>query len=150
MRYITRDDLAAAVSLPELVQLSVDVAGHYGAPPQEPDWTVVERAIVYAEELVDGYISGRYTLPLEPVPGILPQLAADIARFWLHRRRINTADFPKPVQTAYDNAVKYLAMIRDGKIHLGIRDAAESAGRLQPEVGAYRVRAGKKLDTEGY
>lgn len=147
MRYITRDDLAAAVSMTELVQLSNDQMSHYGSVEQ-PDWAVVDRAIVYAAELIDGHISGRYTLPLEPVPGILPQLATDIARFWLHQRRINTADFPKPVQAAYDNALKMLAAIRDGKIHLGIRDAED--GKLQPERGAYRVRAGSKLDTEGY
>ncbi|SUA36345.1 phage protein [Neisseria zoodegmatis] len=149
MRYITRDDLAAAVSMTELVQLSNDQMSHYGSAEQ-PDWAVVDRAIVYAAELIDGHISGRYTLPLEPVPGILPQLATDIARFWLHQRRVNGADFPKAVQAAYDNALKMLAAIRDGKIHLGIRNMEEPAGQLQPERGAYRVRAGKKLNTEGY
>ncbi|MBF0802907.1 DUF1320 domain-containing protein [Neisseria sp. 19428wB4_WF04] len=148
MRYITRDDLAAAVSMAELVQLTNDQMSNYGM--EEPDWNIVDRAIVYASELIDGHISGRYALPLEPVPGILPQLATDIARFWLHQRRINTADFPKPVQAAYDNALKMLAFIRDGKIHLGIRDVEEPTGQLQPERGAYRVRAGNKLDTEGY
>lgn len=148
MRYITRDDLVAAVSMAELVQLSNDQMSNYGM--EEPDWNVVDRAIVYASELIDGYISGRYTLPLVPMPGILPQLATDIARFWLHQRRINTADFPKPVQAAYDNALKLLAQIRDGKIHLGIREVEEPTGELQPERGAYRVRAGSKLDTEGY
>ncbi len=148
MRYITRDDLVAAVSMAELVQLSNDQMSHYGM--EEPDWNVVDRAIVYASELIDGHISGRYTLPLVPMPGILPQLATDIARFWLHQRRINTADFPKPVQAAYDNALKLLAQIRDGKIHLGIREVEEPTGELQPERGAYRVRAGSKLDTEGY
>lgn len=149
MRYITRDDLASAVSMTELVQLSNDQMSHYGSAEQ-PDWGVVDRAIVYAAELIDGHISGRYTLPLESVPGILPQLATDIARFWLHQRRVNGADFPKPVQAAYDNALKMLAAIRDGKIHLGIRNMEEPTGQLQPERGAYRVRAGSKLDTEGY
>ncbi|ROV57141.1 gp436 family protein [Neisseria chenwenguii] len=148
MRYITRDDLAAAVSMAELVQLSNDQMSNYGM--EEPDWNVVDRAIVYASELIDGHISGRYALPLVPMPGILPQLATDIARFWLHQRRVNAAEFPKPVQTAYDNALKFLVAIRDGKIHLGIRDVEEPTGQLQPERGAYRVRAGGKLDLEGY
>ncbi|WP_165009724.1 gp436 family protein [Neisseria yangbaofengii] len=148
MRYITRDDLAAAVSMAELVQLSNDQMSNYGM--EEPDWNVVDRAIVYASELIDGHISGRYTLPLVPMPGILPQLATDIARFWLHQRRVNAAEFPKPVQTAYDNALKFLAAIRDGKIHLGIREVEEPTGRLQPERGAYRVRGGGKMDLEGY
>lgn len=144
MQYITRDDLAAAISHAELVQLSNDEMD-YG--DNEPDWHIIERAILYATELVNGYISGRYPLPLQPMPGILPQLATDIARFWLHQRRINTADFPAPVESAYKNALKLLEQIRDGKIHLGVR---QPQTQLQPERGAYRVRAGKKLNTEGY
>lgn len=146
--YITRDDLAAAVSMAELVQLSNDHMSDYGL--EEPDWNIVDRAIVYACELVNGYISGRYALPLVPVPAILPQLATDIARHWLHTRRINGSDFPTPVQAAYDNAIKLLAAIRDGKVHLGIRDVETPTGELQPERGAYRVRAGRKMNTEGY
>ena len=148
MRYITRDDLVAAVSMAELVQLSNDEMSNYGM--EEPDWNVVDRAIVYASELIDGHITGRYTLPLVPMPGILPQLATDIARFWLHQRRINAAEFPKPVQAAYDNAIKLLTQIRDGKIHLGIRDVEDPTGDLQPERGAYRVRASAKQDLSGY
>lgn len=146
--YISRDDLAAAMSMAELVQLSNDHMGDYGM--ETPDWNIVDRAIVYACELVNGYITGRYALPLQPVPAILPQLATDIARHWLHTRRINGADFPKPVEAAYDNAIKMLGMIRDGKIHLGIRLPDAPAEALQPERGAYRVRAGGRIDTEGY
>lgn len=148
MTYITRDDLAAAVSMAELVQLTNDFMGDYGM--EEPDWNIADRAIVYACELVNGYISGRYTLPLVPVPAILPQLATDIARHWLHTRRINGSDFPKPVQSGYDNAIKFLELIRDGKVHLGVRDIDTPSEKLQPERGAYQVRAKPKLDTEGY
>lgn len=143
--YIGREDIEAAVSRSELVQLSNDEG--FG----EPDWQVVDRAIAYACELADGYLMGRYALPLEPAPSILRHLCTDIARHWLHQRRINAADFPKPLQSAYENAVKLLEQIRDGKIHLGVRAAAEEATeKLQAEGGAYRVRANGRQDWSGY
>ena len=142
--YITREDVAAAVSLAELVQLSNDEG--YG----EPDWQIVDRAIAYACELADGYLMGRYALPLETAPSILRHLCTDIARHWLHQRRINAAEFPKPLQAAYDNAVKLLVQIRDGKIHLGIRAAAAATEKPQPEGGAYNVRGKAKQDWSSY
>lgn len=141
--YLTREDIQAAMSHSELVQLSNDDG--YGT---EPDWAVIDRAIGYACELADGYLAGRYPLPLVPTPGILRCLCTDIARFWLHQRRINAADFPQPLQAAYQNAVKVLESIRDGKIHLGVR--AETETVLPAERGAYSVRAGKKQDWSGY
>ena len=142
--YITREDVAAAVSRAELVQLSNDEG--YG----EPDWQIVDRAIAYACELADGYLMGRYALPLETAPSILRHLCTDIARHWLHQRRINAAEFPKPLQAAYDNAVKLLVQIRDGKIHLGIRAAAAATEKPQPEGGAYNVRGKAKQDWSSY
>ena len=142
--YITREDVAAAVSLAELVQLSNDEG--YG----EPDWQIVDRAIAYACELADGYLMGRYALPLETAPSILRHLCTDIARHWLHQRRINAAELPKPLQAAYDNAVKLLVQIRDGKIHLGVRAAAAATEKPQPEGGAYNVRGKAKQDWSSY
>ena len=143
--YISRDDLSAAVSRTELVQLSNDDG--YGS---EPDWSVVDRAISYACELADGYLMGRYTLPLEPTPSILRPVCTDIARWWLHQRRINAAEFPKPLQAVYDNAIKILRSIRDGEIHLGIRANSDATAAAQPERGAYQVRGGSKQDWSGY
>ena len=145
--YITREDIKAAGSLAELTQLTNDIGGS-----TEPDWAVVDRAIAYACEIADGYLMGRYTLPLEPVPSILRPVCSDIARYWLHTRRINTAEFPKPLQAAYDNALKLLAQVRDGKLHLGVRadELASDTERPQAERGAYRVRGNAKQNWGGY
>ena len=144
--YITREDVAAAVSLAELVQLSNDEG--YG----EPDWQIVDRAIAYACELADGYLMGRYTLPLEPAPTVLRPLCTDIARHWLHRRRINGADFPKSLEDAYKNALKVLTMIRDGEIQIGTRpqNGDGATERVQSESGAYQFRTRDRQDWSGY
>ncbi len=145
--YITRTDLEEAMSLSELTQLSQDdplLAN------KEPDWAIVDRAIEYACEMADGYLQGRYTLPLAPTPSILRVICTDMARHWLHRRRINRAEFPKPLEEAHKNAIKVLESIRDGKIHLGIRGTGEATEAPQPESGAYHVRAKTKQSWGGY
>jgi hypothetical protein len=140
--YINADDLARAMSKAELVQLTNDEPR-----ATEPNGEIVQTAIAYACDLVDGYLAGRYSLPLAQTPTILPPLCINIARHFLHARRINRADFPKTLETAYQATLKTLEQIRDGKIHIGI-DTADKP--RQPERGAYHVRAGAKHDWSGY
>ena len=95
---------------------------------------------------------GRYTLPLEPAPTVLRPLCTDIARHWLHRRRINGADFPKSLEDAYKNALKVLTMIRDGEIQIGTRpqNGDGATERVQSESGAYQFRTRDRQDWSGY
>ena len=116
--YINADDLARAMSKAELTQLTND-----DPRATEPNDDVVQTAIAYACDLADGYLSGRYPLPLASVPTILPPLCINIARHFLHARRINR------------------------KIHIGI-DTADKP--RQPERGAYHVLASSKQDWSGY
>ncbi|HEZ4093749.1 TPA: DUF1320 domain-containing protein [Neisseria meningitidis] len=140
--YIGADDLTAAMGKMELVQLTND-----NARGTEPDAQVIDAAVRYACDLVDGYLRGRYVLPLAETPTVLQPLCINIARHFLHSRRINRADFPKPLETAYNATIKTLEAIRDGKIHIGI---AASDKPSQPEPGAYHVRARDKMDLVGY
>ena len=146
--YITREDVAAAVGHAELTQLTNDEMADFATA--QPDWVVVDRAIEYACELADGYLMGRYTLPLQPVPTMLRLWCTDLARYWLHKRRLHGADFPKEVQAAYDDATRLLGHVRDGTLHLGIRGTAAATEKPQPEGGAYRIRAKAKQNWEGY
>lgn len=140
--YINANDLAQSMSKAELVQLTNDEAR-----ATEPNDEVVQAAIRYACDLVDGYLRGRYPLPLQSTPTVLPPLCINIARHYLHSRRLNRADFPKVLETAYNATLKTLEMIRDSKLHIGI-DGLEK--KAQPEQGAYHVRSSKKHDWSGY
>lgn len=140
--YINADDLAQAMSKAELVQLTNDEPR-----ATEPNDEVVQAAIRYACDLVDGYLRGRYPLPLQSVPTVLPPLVINIARHFLHSRRINRADFPKVLETSYNATLKTLEYIRDGKIHIGVDDLKKPA---QPEQGAYHFRGGFRIDMTGY
>ena len=103
MYYINAENMLKAMSKPELVQLTNDEPR-----ATEPDMAVVDEAIRYASDLVDGYLRGRYPLPLKSVPTVLPPLCINIARHFLHSRRINRADFPKTLETAYNATLKTL------------------------------------------
>ena len=140
--YIIADDLAQAMSRAELVQLTND-----DPRTTSPNADVVQAALRYASDLIDGYMRGRYPLPLQEVPTVLQPLCINIARHFLHSRRINRADFPKVLETGYTATIKTLEQIRDGKIHLGINVPEKTA---QPECGAYHVRATPKQDWSGY
>lgn len=142
MSYINADNMLKAMSRAELTQLTNDDPR---APV--PDMEVVDEAIRYACDLVDGYLRGRYPLLLQSVPTVLPPLCINIARHFLHSRRINRADFPKPLETAYNATLKTLEAIRDGKIHIGVDTLDKQA---QPEQGAYHARGGSRIDMTGF
>lgn len=72
MTYATRDDLVLRYGLDEVEQRESALPA--GA---------VERAVLDADALIDGYLVGRYNLPLFPVPANLPRIASTIARYTL-------------------------------------------------------------------
>lgn len=70
-------------------------------------------AIADATAEIDGYLSGRYGLPLSNPPAALTRVCSDIARYYLYDDAA-----PEQVQTRYDNAIAYLRDVGMGKIHL--------------------------------
>lgn len=91
------------------------------------DDTVAQTALDDAEAEVDGYLGGRYELPLESPPRILSRITTDIARYHLH-----DGVPPDHVNKRYEDAVKFLQKIAEGKVSLGASTAPPSAGA--PEV----------------
>lgn len=81
--------------------------------------TAVQDAIQDATEEINGYIGGRYALPLPNVPSNLERMACDIARYRLY--------FQQPteeVRQRYEDAVSFLKLVANNKAHLQIQDAA--------------------------
>lgn len=149
--YVSREDMVALCSKVELIQLSRDdLENHYDYQDIEPDWAVVDKAISHACQVADGYLAGRYAMPLQSVPTLLNTWCGDIARYWLHKRRINASEMPKALQTAYDDALKMLNLVQSGKMHLFASDLAKNENALHKERGAYRVRSRGKSDWSGY
>ena len=55
-----------------------------GSVPGQINIAVLEQALRDASAEIDGYIVGRYTLPLTTVPAVLERNCCDIARYFLY------------------------------------------------------------------
>jgi phage gp36-like protein len=130
MRYCTRADVGNAIPEMTLIQLSND-----DPAAVSPNETVIEDGVRQAEELVDGYLRGRYNLPLDPVPTVLRDAVVYLARHWLYQRRPEGA-LPDAVKDSRKDTIKLLESIRDGVVTLGM-----PTGHAAPEPGEIRVRA---------
>lgn len=131
--------------VPRLVtaELLRDVAAGASLAAYTPEQTaraqdalvVVRRALQDADDTINGYISARYTLPLEPVPPVLARVACELARFYLYDDQVT--DLVKDRQAAN---IKWLGEVSKGAVSLG----ADAASGQQPtsSAGAELVSSG--------
>jgi phage gp36-like protein len=136
--YCTLADIQATVPVNDLIQLTDDTV-----PPATVNQMNVDRAITDAGELIDGYLRGRYTLPLSPVPGLINTLAADVAVYRLYARRIKLTP-PEGVTERYKNALKILEQVQAGKITLG---AESTGGEVTPVAGGPQFTGSERVFT---
>lgn len=121
--YITIADLRSHVPERDLRQLTDDE--QMGSVNQDR----VDEAIGYASELIDGYLRGRYTLPLSTVPELVKKLAVDLAVYRLFSRRVGL--MAEEVEARYRNAVKLLEQVQRGVLSMGIESASSGAGNYE-------------------
>ena len=105
----------------------------------------LDRALVDSAALIDSYIGRRYPLPLLAIPQILVPYALDIARYRLDRIR-NRED----VRARYEDAIKWLEGVRDGKNTLGVDTIAMLS--VEPTLSTGRASFGsyKSINLEGF
>lgn len=103
MAYITRTDLKDRYGEAEIAQReSMLPAG------------AVDRAISDADAEIDGYLAGRYAVPLSPVPTLIQRLACDIARY-----RLLGGAAGEEARARYKDASRVLAEIGAGRVSIG-------------------------------
>jgi phage gp36-like protein len=119
--YCTSDDILGVIPEQELMQLSDDTV-----PPFMVNTAVVAQAISQATSLINGYIGGRYQLPLVTVPELVTTIALDISVYKLYLRRKKRA-LPEGVKTGYDDAMKQLRDVQAGKLSLGVDQSGVTA-----------------------
>lgn len=120
--YCTRDDLVTRFGEAEVLQLSDR------ARTGVIDEVVVNRAITDAAAEIDGYLSGRYELPLVTVPAVLTLYACDMARY----RLFEDGAYEQVVER-YNSALRYLREVAAGRVQLfptGPDDAPEHEVQL--------------------
>lgn len=82
-------------------------------PTGTVDLDVLNRAIAEADAMIDGYLGGRYALPLSAIPPLLTTLSMDITMWRLHLGE------PSPkVKADYDAALRSLRDIAAGIIRI--------------------------------
>lgn len=140
----------AQVATPERLRIPVDAAmdavlrggdlsGFAGedVASAQAALVVVQTALSAADQVIDGYLQLRkptpYTLPLNPVPGIVTVWARAIARYLLHKDRVNTEEKSDPIVRDYKDAIRFLEQTRDGKFSLGAEDPLPPASGGAPQ-----------------
>lgn len=138
MAYCTLDDLKEKISEDELIQLTDD----------EGTGVIVtsrtDRAMEDASSEIDAYASGRYQVPLDPVPPVIRKFAVDLAIYNLLQRR-EGADEDR--QRDYANAIAFLKNVSEGKVTLGVTPRPDPAEEASGTTGITSTRT-KVFDTD--
>ncbi|MBT9431355.1 DUF1320 domain-containing protein [Candidatus Sodalis endolongispinus] len=96
----------------------------------EIDAAVLAGGLQAAVDEINGYIGGRYTLPLPVVPSNLRGIACDIARYRLTgTERVCTDE----IRDRYRDAIRYLENVANGRVTLA---TTQNGGTLQGNAGA--------------
>ncbi len=88
----------------------------------------INEALQDAAEEINGYIGGRYPLPLPNVPSNLNRMACDIARYRLYYQQPT-----EEVRNRYKDAIKFLERVQDEKAHLQIQTTTNEIVDDQPK-----------------
>ncbi|PIQ23503.1 DUF1320 domain-containing protein [bacterium (Candidatus Blackallbacteria) CG17_big_fil_post_rev_8_21_14_2_50_48_46] len=136
MSYATPEDLIAASP----AHLVADLTG-----TTEPDEVAIARALADASAEIDSYLAARYFLPLGTVPENLRRVSIDIALYRLMNLRA-LGDI-EDARKRYEDAVKYLMAVADGKISLGLPTADSGAAAA---TGIAYVAAPSVMSNLGY
>lgn len=92
-------------------RLLLQVADRADPPAGVIDTVVVDRALGDADAVIDGYLAGRYVLPLSAVPPLLVPIAQSIAIYKLH-----TYQPEEKIRDEYRDAIADLVRISSGVI----------------------------------
>lgn len=125
MNYVTQQQLVDRFGEQLLLQLTDRAV----PPAGKIDAAVVADAIRDAGAVIDGYLAGRYQLPLGDVPDLVRDLALSIAIYKLH----TYSPDPK-IQGDYDGALRTLRDIANGVMRLsvaGIEPTGSQASGVQ-------------------
>ena len=116
--YTTLENFIDAVTL----DVAIELTNLSDAETTSVDVDVFNRAQEKTSALIDGYISNRYTLPLATVPPLLAGIEVDLLYYELAR---NGGD--EEARKRYDDAIKRLLDIHNGKLSLGLPTATAPA-----------------------
>lgn len=121
--YATISDIIDRYSEEQLL-LAFDRDGDGEVDENDAEESVADKALSDASEEIDGYLAGRYSLPLSTVPKILTFFCVDIA---IYKGSVETA-VSEEKRKRYDDAIKFLGLVAQGKIQLFASDPSAPQG----------------------
>ena len=114
MRYADQQDMIDRFGEQELIERT----DRADPPTGKIVARVLDQALSDAADLIDGYLAGRYALPLTATPPLLTQIACDLARYDLYDDLAS-----EHVIHRRKGAIRNLEKIADGKIVLQVAGA---------------------------
>lgn len=137
MSYCSIEDIKNVLSERELINLTNDFPSESSAI----DENRFEAVCLVADSLINGYIRGRYTLPLKTIPPFIKQIAQDICAYRLYSRR--PCEIPEHIIKNYEYAINNLKEIKKG--NLSLEDNTENPeSEIAPTKSAFRVNKALK------
>lgn len=112
--YCTQADILKRIDENTLLGLTAENPGD-----TEIDTAKVSEAITDADNIINSYAAKRYTVPFATVPGYIKTLSVDIAVYNLYTLKPTTFEADSSVKDRYDNAIKFLKLLADGKVTIG-------------------------------
>lgn len=132
MAYSALSDLLKEFNYEELAKLTGDSSG------QQINEDRVNYAIKNADAIIDSYLYGRYTVPLnEPIDEIVRKISIDLAIFHLYEYSYRYGSVPASTAWRRINAFKMLKDIQKGDILL---QNAETVYSLPPIISNTRFK----------
>ena len=126
-------------------QVLIDLTDRATPAAGEVDSEVVDRALADADAVIDGYLAGRYKLPLTEAPPLLIDIAAVIAIWKLHR----WAPDPK-IEQDYKDALASLDRIARGVIRLPLEGVEPESSGAEGVVTTDRERPFTEANLKGW
>jgi phage gp36-like protein len=118
MSYCTQAELVERYGTGMLIELT----DRADPPANAIDGAVVTRGIDDAGALIDGYLKGRYALPIADTPPLLRDLALAIAIYKMHAGIAGDK-----IRKDYDDALGVLRAITVGTVRLDVAGAEPAA-----------------------
>lgn len=140
--YSTREEVRGLIKDDALNAIIGDAFIEAPAQREELVAPIIDEAISDADGEIDGYLAKRYPVPLQRVPKIIGKCSKDIAVYNLFSRiGINEGNEEKIVQTRYENAIRFLTMVSEGKASLGV----DSTSSGSSTGGSFAMKSSPRL-----
>lgn len=120
--YCDPQDLLERLSEADQVSLAADAGGETWSDPSVQER--LARIILQAQGVIDGYLGAVMPVPLAAPHGLVRGLCADMAVYFLFRRRGAT---PETWEETYKRSLRTLERIAEGKLSLGPAEGGETA-----------------------